>query len=651
MDTGNRSGQANNDSASTVFVSYSRGDRQRAVPIIKLLEDAGFNVWWDGLLEGGERFSRTTEEALLRAKAVVVLWSATSYQSHWVHDEATHGRDHNSLVPLSIDGSEPPLGFRQFQVIDASPAKVKPGTKEMLQMLRAVAALHDKPSDFVIPAAARTAPVSRRGLMVGGGAVVLAGAGAAAWLSGLLGGKSASATSIAVLPFDNLSGDPQQSYFSDGLAAEIRAQLTRNELLQVAAQASSNLFREDKEDAKAISRKLSVAYLLDGNVRRAGDIIKVAVQLIEGRTGSNKWGETFERPLTDIFAVQSEIATALASRLSVEIASGDEKEKGNFKATGGTESVAAFDAYLRGKDLYDAGIDENSDRQALAKFEEAIAADSKYAAAYAARSRALAVIANLYAGGSERRRLFSEAVDSAKKAVALAPRYAEAHSALGFAIAFGQLNMKAARGPYEKSLQLGAGDADVLSRYAVFRSRFGEFEAANKAILQSSALDPLNPRTFRSIGDINYAARRYDEAIKAFDQALELNPKLSGAKASIGFALYMQGRVDEAGKFFAEEPSKIRRLTGEAIVANKLGDKARAEQILQQMIAEFGDESEYQYAQVYAQWGEAAKALAALQSARTHDDSGLVMMQNDPLLDPVRTAPEFSNLLKSMGFV
>jgi TolB-like protein/Tfp pilus assembly protein PilF len=650
MEQGNQAGHSATGT-STVFISYSRGDRARALPIIKILEDAGFDVWWDGLLEGGERFAHITEAALARAKAVVVLWSATSYQSHWVHDEATVGRDRNCLVPLSIDGAEPPLGFRQFQIIDAAPVRVKAGSAEMRQMLRAVAALHDRPDDFTIPAVAPTAGPSRRALLIGGGAVGLVGSGLAAWLTGLIGGRSASATSIAVLPFDNLSEDKQQTYFSDGLAAEIRAQLTRNELLQVAAQASSNLFREDKKtDARTISRKLGVAYFLDGEVQRAGDLVKVSVQLIDGQKGSNKWGESFERPLINVFEVQNEIAAQVASALSAEIDPAKRKTSGE-KALGGTKSVAAFDAYLRGRELYDAGIDENNDRQALAKFDEAIAEDANYAAAHAGRSRALAVIANLYAGGAERRALFADAVSASKRAVELAPDYAEAHSALGFAIAFGQLNMKAARGPYEKSVQLGKGDADVLSRYAVFRSRFGEFEAANAAILQSSALDPLNPRTFRSIGDINYGARRYDEAIAAYSKALELNPKLSGAKASIGFALFAQGRVDEAATYFAEEPSKIRKLTGQALVANRLGKRPEAERILAEMIAEYGDESEYQYAQVYAQWGEQAKALVALQRARSHDDSGLVMMQNDPLLDPVRKAPEFSGLLKSVGFV
>lgn len=642
-------GEGSKPAASSIFLSYARADQKRALPIIKMLETAGYSVWWDGLLEPGERFSRTTEDALGRAKAVVVLWSKTSTASHWVHDEATQGRDRRCLVPVSLDGSEAPLGFRQFQVIDVSKAKIDAAAPAYQAVLRAVATLHDKPF-----AAARvslpSAPAFSRRVAIGGGVAVLAAGGTAAWLAGLFGASSVSATSVAVLPFANLSGDPEQVYFSDGLAAEIRSQLARNELLQVAAQASSNMFRERQDDARTISRKLRVAYYLDGNIRRAGELVKVSAELVNGQTGTAEWEESFERPIANIFAVQSEIATRVASALSVEIDPNRTKDT-DAKQLGGTKSVIAFDAYLRGKDLYDAGIDEASDRQALAKFEEAIAADGKYAAAHAARSRALSVIANLYASGGERRNLFDAAVAAGRRAVALASDFAEAHSALGFAIAFGQLNMKAARTSYERSFMLGKGDADVLSRYAVFRSRFGDYEAANRAIRQSSALDPLNARTFRSIGDISYGAGRYEEAVAAYEKALSLNPKLGGAHAAIGFTRLMQGKYPEAEKAFALDSSTERQLLGKALVEHQKGNGAGAAQALADMRNEFGDKSHYQYAQIYAQWGDPGLAIAELQKARAKDDSGLVMMFNDPLLAPLRKQPEFSDLLKSVGFV
>jgi tetratricopeptide (TPR) repeat protein len=240
---------------------------------------------------------------------------------------------------------------------------------------------------------------------------------------------------------------------------------------------------------------------------------------------------------------------------------------------------------------------------------------------------------------------------AAKKAVALAPAYPEAFSALGFAIAFGELNMRSARAPYERSYALGKGDADVVSRYAVFLSRFGEYARANQAILQSSALDPLNARTFRSTGDINYGAGRYDDAVAAYEKALSLNPKLSGAYASIGFARLMQGKLSDAQQAFAAETSKERKLTGKALIEYRKGNKADAEQALEEMRTEFGDKSHYQYAQIYAQWGNIDEVILELQQARAQDDSGLVMMYNDPLLAPLRERPEFSDLLKSVGFV
>jgi hypothetical protein len=231
----------------TVFLSYSRADRKGALAIVRVLESAGYGVWWDGLLEGGERFSRTTEAALAGARAVVVLWSKTSAGSHWVHDEATRGRESGRLVPLSLDGSLPPLGFGQFQSIDVSHALGKPGSEPMRKLLRAVAALHEGPAPALpVPRAELASPTRRRIVVAAGLAVVAAGSGVLLWRARDAGtaarGTDAAGGErrIAVLPFENLSGDPEQRYFSDGLTSEIRAQLSRNAQLQIAGQTSSD---------------------------------------------------------------------------------------------------------------------------------------------------------------------------------------------------------------------------------------------------------------------------------------------------------------------------------------------------------------------------------------------------------------------------
>lgn len=643
-----RDDTASNDAAPDIFLSYSREDRKRAQPFITLLERAGYRVWWDGLLEGGERFSRTTEAALEGAKAVVVLWSKTSTGSHWVHDEATRGRDRKCLVPVSIDGSEPPLGFRQFQVIDGSRG-ARPNTPEMQQLLRAIAACSGRPAGPLETSSGKRG-IGRRAFIAGGATLAVAGGGLAAWQLGLLGGSAGPSNSVAVLPFANMSGDPAQVYFSDGLAAEVRAQLARNPALQVAAQASSNTFRERSEDAKSIARTLGVSYLLDGNVRRAGNLVRIAAELIDGRSGFSAWGESFERPLTDIFAVQSEIAEAVGAALSAKVAAPPAKGQGSDRPTGGTASVAAYDFYLRGKERFELGADEASDRAALDLFDQAIAADPGYGAAHAGRSRSLAVIANQYVQGGERRALYDDAVEAAQKSVALAPRLADAHSALGFALFSGRLDVKAARAPYDRSYALGGGDADVLSRFALYCARTGRFEEARSAIGKAAALDPLSPRTFRSVGAVEYAARNYPGSIPPVERALQLNPKMSGAWAAIGASRLMMGEIEAAHRAFERERSSLFGLPGIAIAAQRLGETQQARTALERLVAEQGDNGLYQQAQIYAQWGESAKAIASLRKARADADSGLIFLRNDPLLDPLRREADFSRLLSELGF-
>jgi TolB-like protein/Tfp pilus assembly protein PilF len=601
------------------------------------------------LLEGGERFSRTTEAALESANAVVVLWSKTSANSHWVHDEAARGRDSGRLVPVSLDGSLPPLGFGQFQAIDVSRAKGKPGSEAMQKVVRAVAALHGgAPSEFPTRAVQQGAWASRRNVLLGTGALVVAGAGG--WLvlkeSGLFGPEGG--RSVAVLPFANLSVDPEQKYFSDGLTAEIRTQLSRNVLLQIVGQASSESATEAAGDAKSIARRLGVAFLLSGNVQKAGERVKIAAELTDGSSGISQWAQSYERPITDIFAVQAEIGTAVATALSAEI--GGAGGRANGAEVGGTDNVAAFDAYLRGRDLYEAGTDEQSDRQALAWFDRAIALDESYAGAHAARSRALAVIGNLYGDDADRIRLYDEAVVAARRATELAARFAEGFSALGFAVASGQLDMRAARAPFQKSYELGPGSADILSRYATFRSNLRDYERAKNVIEQAEKLDPLNARTFRSSGDISFGSGDYQQAITAYAKAISLNPTLSGVHSSLGFAQLMQGQVDEAYASFSKENSSVRRLPGQAIIAHRRGNQAEAQALLDALIEEYGNKSNYQYAQVYAQWGDRSRALAALQKATDLRDGGIMLMYADPLLDPLRETAGYRALAKRVGF-
>lgn len=628
----------------TVFVSYSRDDQKRALPLIKAIADAGYSVWWDGLLGGGEAYFQATETALDGAKAVVVLWSKVSVNSHWVHDEATHGRDRHCLIPVSIDGTPPPLGFGQFQTIDlAHAAKHRAGESPMASVIAAIAALHDEDHRPAPRATAATPGVDRRVVIAVVGGLAIAGAGAS-WWSGLFGGTR-NTNSIAVLPFANLSGDPREAYFSDGVAAEIRSELARNPMLQVAAQTSSESFRKSDEDAKTISSKLRVSHLLDGNIRKSGDMVRVSVELTEGNSGFSTWSQRFDRPLADVFAVQDEIAQAVASALSVELS-----RKPGENQKHGTANFAAYDAYLKGNALYQLSSGEESARDALTKYEEATALDPGYAAAWSAQSRTLAALANLYLDGNARAATFDNAIAVARKSLALDPDLADAYSALGYATLFGRRNVRAARAPFERSARLGQGQSDVLTRYASYCAFAGEFDKARTAIFRAAKLDPLNALAQRSTGTVEFAARRYPESIAALRRALVLNPQLNGANAAIAFNQLMMGRVKEAARSVAAEKSDLRRLTGEAMVAQRLGDMAKAQSALRRIESEFGTSALYEQAQVLAQWGETDRGMAALLRAAETGDPGLVLIKTDPLIDALRKRPEFSGLLKQVGF-
>jgi len=633
-----------------LFLSYARQDRARAELVIKALESAGCTVWWDGLLDGGVAFATTTEDELEGADAVIVLWSKTSVVSHWVLDEATRGRERGRLVPVTLDGTFAPLGFRQYQLLDLSKWKGAANAAEVSNLLRAISMVagQDNAPPRVLQPAAKG--LSRRWLVAGGGAAAVAAAGGAAWHFGFLGNR-VDGNSVAVIPFKNLSGTADQSYFSDGLSEEMRSSLARLSLLKVAAPTSSMKFRDHAEDARTVARKLGVAFLLEGSVRRSGDVVRIAAELIDGTTGFSRWAESFDRTIKDIFAVQSEIANAVASALIKEVAeSGSPAHGADTGAAGGTNSVPAFDAYLRGKALYSLHADEKTYREALAQFDAAIAADSNYAAAYSARARSLTSIANQFATANQFDELYGQAEAAARKAVALAPRFADAQSTLGVVLFQGKLDFKGARQPFEVSRALGPGDANVLTRFATFCATVGRFQDAMEAIGRALQLDPLNPAAFNSAGYVHFSARRFAQAIPLYRKALDLNSKLPFAHAGIGNCYFGLNKFAEARKEYLLEPLDVLRLPAIAIVARRLGNEKEAKDAFALLMADRGESASYQQAQVRSQWGDLAGALEKLKESVRIGDIGITNMRNDPMLDPLRADPGFIALLKQVGF-
>ncbi|NNL89295.1 MAG: TIR domain-containing protein [Marinicaulis sp.] len=633
----------------TVFFSYAHANRERAIEIIQALEKAGYAVWWDGVLEGGVKYSENIEQALESANAVVVLWSEDSIKSHWVRDEASRGVDRNCLVPLTIDGVKPPLGFRQFQIINMTNWQGEAGAIEAIQMVRAVAAFHgDAQSAPALPTGATTAiqSIKRRRLLIGGGAAAAAFAiGIAMWRPDFGGSKLLAENGIVVLPFDNVSGDPQQNFMSAGLAAELRAALARNHALRVIAGSSSEALKNRKLDAVSIARELGVAYVLEGSIRVAGEAIRVSSELIDGKSGFSRWSDIFEQTLNDSLNVQQNIANAVSSALSVELPTA-----GAGVAIGAPTNSAAYIEYLKGIDLYKSAVSTETDLRSLSHLDSATQLDPNFAAAHAARARTLTVLGNTSDNVRRAKLYYATALEAAQKAASLGPELDDAHSTLGFVLFQTQLKVKEAREPYERSRELGEGSATVLARYSTYAALTGQDKAAMDAATRAVSLDPLNPVIHRALGLSHYAAERYREAIDAVEDALALNPKLGDAHAMIGAALLQMDNLDDAIAACEKETFRLSRHACLAIAHWQNGDKAAAKTSFDELIDQYSDAGLYQQAQVLAQWQRPDDAMATLNAAFNAGDSGLVYLKTDPMLTQLRERADFISLQSTLGF-
>lgn len=629
-----------------MFLSYARADRTIVANLAAALEQGGFDLWWDALIEGGASFARRIEAALDKADAVIVAWSAASIGSDWVRDEAAHGRDSARLVPISLDGTLPPLGFRQYHFINFSNWNGSARAPEVAELFAAIRHVGrgEAPRAVAMPRAAGPKVSRRRVLAAASVAAGVAATGGYFGVSRWMG--SATANSIAVLPFANRSGDPAQGYFSDGLSDDLRARLGREGKLHVAAQTSSNLFRDRRVDAKAAAAQLGVAFLLDGSVQRSGTALRIISELIEASTGLSRWSDSFDRQLTDVFAVQAEIAARVSNAVLGQLAP---LAQTKVATPGGTRSVTAYDYYLKGRQQYELDVDESSDRKAVAFFDQAIAEDPAYANAYAARSAAITDIAGNYVAPSLQKPVYAQARADGEKAARLAPDLAEAQYAIANAINFGEFDFHKARRYYDRARALGGNDAPILEHYGYFASNEGRNADAVAAIDRAVSLDPLNPLMIRARGKILLGAGRFDEAIEELRRALVMNPKLQNTSSSIGFALLMQRKFGAARRAFLDEPKETQRLTGVAIVEDKLGNHAAAEATLAKLIAGHGDMVLYQQAEIAAQWGRIDQAIILLNRAYAANDSGLTWTKNDPMLQPLAGSAGYLAVLRKLG--
>src|SRR5437763_1093317 len=412
--------------------------------------------------------------------------------------------------------------------------------------------------------------------------------------------------SIAVLPLVNESGDPKDEYFSDGLSEELIAALSQISGLKVIGHSSSFRFKDRKEEPKMIGEKLGVSTLLDGTVRKQGDKVRIVAELINAADGIELWSRTFDRELKDIFAVQAEIARAVAASLELTLLG----IKDAVATNASTKSVEAHIAYLQGH-FYFARRNVEDYRKAITFFDQATRLDPDYALAYAERSEAWTFIGDL--DTEQKKDAWAAAKRDAEKAVAVGSNLAEAHAALGWVRFFVEWKFAEGLAELRRAKELAPANPtanDLLARVLVY---LGQIQEGEKLARQAIELDPLAYLARGNLARILLAEGKLDEADAAARKSAELQPAAAGSHRWQVVVAVQRGDGETALREAQLEPDEGYRRCELALAQYVRGDRKAADAALADLIATGRDQLAYQIAEVYAVRGETDKAFEWLQ--------------------------------------
>ncbi len=564
-----------------LFVSYARGDDQTSARVTQCLCDAGYQVWRDDQLPAHRAYAEVIEERLKAAKAVIVLWSAEAARSQWVRAEADAARIAGTLVQASLDGSLPPMPFNQIQCADLmnwSGEAAAPGWRKLLDSIAALAP----------PTTEKAAPRPARRKL-----------------------------SICVLPFQNMSGDMEQEYFSDGITEDITTDLSKVSALGVVARNNAFTFKGRSVNVCEIARELDVSHVLEGSVRKSGQRVRITAQLIDGATGDHLWADRYDRNLDDIFAIQDEISKAIVSALKLTLLP-REKQAIERRVT---TNVEAYNLYLMARQFWMTGNvgDRRREQRVMRICGRAVEIDPNYAQAWA-----LLAIAQ-----SSLRYNFEEPVDdgfaAANAALSVDPTIAEAHC------------------PIARRL-----------------SEQGRTEEAVTEIARALALDPQSWEVRKEAGRLALSQRRLADATEHYERAAELLESDFHAWALLATCYQATGNVEkvqsaarkmvsEAQKALVDDPSNGAALgiAGGGLAIGGEHERAREWIDRAMLLDPENDNMRYIFACIFAcymQDKEAALALLAttMLRSRTH----FVAAQTDPDFDCLRDDPRFAGLIE-----
>ena len=665
-----------------VFLSYASQDAKPATRICEALRAAGIEVWFDqDALVGGDAWDQKIRGQISSCALFIPVVSANTqareegyFRLEWkLAEDRSHlmAKGKAFIVPVTIDGTtergaEVPDAFLRVQwtklpggeTSAAFVARVKKllgGPSESISVASSAA-----PQSAAVAPARKSSPLAWAVVSLGVIALALvafmvmrpAGKQASSAPKPVFQSKTGSATptadasSVAVLPFVNMSSDKENEYLSDGLTEEILNVLAKVPGLRVPARTSSFVFKGKTDDIKKISELLRVATVLEGSVQRSGNQLRVTAQLINVADGYHLWSERYDREMTNIFAIQDDIARTIVAKLKVTLAG----LAGLPVAKRGTENVEAYELVLKGK-FYAENFTEFGYNQAIDCFTRAVALQPDYALAYAKLARTYSSLS--FYGYVPPESVRQQRRAALAKALQLDETLAEAHVALAASNFYNEWDWSAAEREFKRALELEPENVSVRQQFAMYLSMKGRYPEAVAESQKALQLDPLSVHTMTNVGWVFYFGGNFDRAVEAGREAVAFAPDNWRTHFMNGRALFMKGHreagIGELEESYRLAPVSQARESLGAMYA-QVGRKSDAERILEELLVQAKQRyvSAFAIAYVYAGLGNIEQTDVWMRKAIDNRESRLVMLKVG-YHEALHTNPHYPEWLKQIG--